>query len=253
MNFLSKVEYKGEDNIGEKVVEALYSNKIVHFTGFDFHCDILEFYTKLSDNFPTILNAGENIEDGNATGSRWISIQYDPNYPMKYRTSKTRHPLHTDNSYVPIANNITFFFCKAFPPYGGATIFLDSATLIELLEMDNKQALLDGLKTIPVCFSKTDRNKTMPIITEDTKGLILNYNYACLDKSNTKEAVDLVEEFQDFLDNRVVMGGIATPMPLAPGEAVFFHDERLLHGRNAFFTPTPAGRDFLKGVALFDQ
>ncbi len=127
---------------------------------------------------------------------------------------------------------------------------MDSELLIKVLELDNEHQLLEDLKTIPVCFSKEGVSKSKPIITEDELGLRLNYNYYPLDKDNSPEAKDLVERFQYFLENRVHNSGICTDIVLTKGDAIFFHDERLLHGRNAFFTPNKGDRVLLKGSVV---
>ena len=60
---------------------------------------------------------------------------------------------------------------------------------------------------------------------------------------NTREAIEMCEEFHKFLENKVVAGGLLTGVYLKPGEAAFFQDDRILHGRNSFY----GDRNLIKG------
>jgi hypothetical protein len=48
------------------------------------------------------------------------------------------------------------------------------------------------------------------------------------------------------------MSGVVLPVQLEVGEAVFFHDDRLLHGRNAYFAKTKGERCLIKGKIILD-
>jgi alpha-ketoglutarate-dependent taurine dioxygenase len=74
-----------------------------------------------------------------------------------------------------------------------------------------------------------------------------------VDEQNTPEAKDLCLRFHQFLEERIHHAGIVLPLTLQPGEAVFFHDERLLHGRYAFFTDAKGGRTLIKGTITLTQ
>ncbi|MBD2451078.1 TauD/TfdA family dioxygenase [Nostoc sp. FACHB-152] len=250
MEFYKKIEFTSPEQTKKDIQEAIEKYKIVHFVGFDFQIDIHDYFTEISDCLGLVIDMDEDKDTGKRTGQRWIDISYDPARPNKYRSSKTRQPLHTDNSYLNHHDAVNYFYCLSQAQVGGATFFLDSDLLIKVLELDNEYQLLEDLKTIPVCFSKQGVSKTTPIITEDELGLRLNYNYYPIDPDNTPEAKDLVERFQLFLENRVHNSGIYTDIILKKGDAVFFHDERLLHGRNAFFTSNKGDRVLLKGSVI---
>ena len=250
MDFYKKIEYTSPEETKKDIQEALEKYKLVHFVGFDFQINIHDYFTELSDFLGLVISMDEDKDTGTRTGQRWLDISYDPARPNKYRSSKTRQPLHTDNSYLNHHDAVNYFYCLSHAQVGGATFFLDSELLIKVLELDNEYQLLEDLKTIPVCFSKQGVSKTKPILTEDELGLRLNYNYYCLDKDDTINAKKMVERFQYFLEDRVHNSGIVTGIILRKGEAVFFHDERVLHGRNAFFTPNKGDRVLLKGSVV---
>jgi alpha-ketoglutarate-dependent taurine dioxygenase len=250
MEFYKKIKFTTPDETKEAVGDLLQKYKLVHLIDCDSNLNLHDYFTELSDFLGLVINMDEDRITGERTGKRWIDIAYDPEYPDKYRSSNTRQPLHTDNSYLNHHDAVNYFYCLSQAQVGGATFFLDSELLIEVLELDNEHQLLEDLKTIPVCFSKEGVSKTKPIITEDELGLRLNYNYYPLDKDNTPEAKDLVERFQFFLEDRIQNSGICTDVLLRKGDAVFFHDERVLHGRNAFFTSNKGDRVLIKGSVI---
>ena len=55
-----------------------------------------------------------------------------------------------------------------------------------------------------------------------------NWNYFRAEKCN------VVEDFHAFLENRIVQMGLLSNVSLRKGDAVFFNDQQVLHGRNAF-------------------
>jgi alpha-ketoglutarate-dependent taurine dioxygenase len=253
MNFFNKIEYTTSKATKIAIKAALEQYKLVHLVGIDLQFSPHEFYTDLSNSLGWVIDMDEDKETGKKTGNRWIDISYDPAEPNKYRSSNTRQPLHTDNSYLNHHDAVNYFYCLSQAKIGGATTFLDSILLIQALEIDREYQLLEDLHNIPVCFSRHDNKKTKPILTKDELGYRLNYNYYRLDQDNTHEAKDLVERFQKFLENRIHNSQITTNILLTPGDAVFFHDERLLHGRTAFFTDQKGQRTLIKGSVVLDS
>lgn len=199
--------------------------------------DLLKFYNDLLPQLGTSVPMDENVSNGNKTGANWIEIKYDPSYPNSYRHSDTRQPLHTDGSYESNAPDINFFFCIEKARVGGATTFIDSRQVVSVLEeYDSK--LLESLMNTPVTFSKGLDSKVRPIIVQSGQDYIMTWNYF---RATTEK--ELCERFHYFLETKIVDGGQLKPVMLEVGEAVFFNDEKLLHGRNSFI----GNRCLLKG------
>ena len=253
MEFYKKISYSTPELTRKRVQTALETHKLVHLVDFDAKKSIHQFYTDLSNSLGWVVDMDEDKVTGRKTGNRWIDISYDPTQPDKYRSSNTRQPLHTDNSYLNHYDAVNYFYCLAQANLGGATTFLDSDLLIRALEIDNEYALIKDLQTIPVCFSRHENRRTKPILTEDELGYCLNYNYYRLDQDNSVEAKTLVEKFQDFLEQRIFQSEITKNIILTPGDAVFFHDERLFHGRTAFFANHKNGRVLIKGSVILNS
>lgn len=229
-----EINYKHTNHLNK----LLRTFKIVHLKGVPYKDgDLLKFYDDLLPQLGTPVPMDEDVVDGNKTGAKWIEIKYDPAYPQSYRHSDTRQPLHTDGSYESNAPDINFFFCIEKARVGGATTFIDSRQVVAILKEYDKE-LLKSLFEIPVNFSKGIDGKIRPIITVVAEDYLMNWNYF---RATTEQ--ELCLKFHNFLEKKVVEGGQLLPVSLEVGEAVFFSDERLLHGRNSFI----GNRCLLKG------
>jgi len=242
MNFFKEITYKG--GVAAEIRDLLQTTKIVLLTGGGGN-DLFKFYDRLSDEIGRWAPMDEDLQTDEKTGAKWIAINYDPRFPNSYRHSSTRQPLHTDGSYENNAPEVSFFYCINAAPKGGATTFIDSDDLLETLELHSPQlfkACLDG----SVTHAKGADAKTRPVITSDAKGTVLTWNYFRVIETSPEIAA-LRHKLHGFLEEKVVGGGLCFPCQLRPGDAVFFNDERLLHGRNSFIAKHPGDRHLLKG------
>ncbi|MFO0602593.1 MAG: TauD/TfdA family dioxygenase [Polyangiales bacterium] len=217
---------------GEALREVLLKHKVMVASGVDPTVEQRPFWDEVSELAGEVIHIAER-PTGEKTGDKWMEIRYDPSIKNAYRHANIAQPMHTDGSYLSNAPDVMFFYCIKQASAGGETTFLDSAELVDILEKKDP-ALLADLRTTPVRFSKAGDEKTRPIISEDRHGLLLTWNYHCVDPDETPAVKDLAERFHAFLQREVVAEKRALPILLQPGEAVFFHDERLIHGRNAF-------------------
>jgi alpha-ketoglutarate-dependent taurine dioxygenase len=242
MKLLQEMSYA--DGIGKEIRECLKTTKVVLLSGYR-EGDLLGFYDRLSDEIGEWVPMDEDVETEQKTGAKWIEIKYDPGLPNSYRHSSTRQPLHTDGSYESGAPEVSFFYCIKAAPAGGATTFIDSEQLLKVLNLYCPD-LYRRCHEVPVTHAKGNDSKTKPIISEDVHGTVLTWNYFRV-METTPDVTRLRQDFHHFLEEKVVGGGLCFPCPLQPGEAVFFNDERLLHGRNAFVAHNVGDRYLLKG------
>jgi alpha-ketoglutarate-dependent taurine dioxygenase len=249
MKFFEEIPFT--EGVASKIRDRLQTTKVVLLTGY--RCNNpFQFYDNLSNEIGHWVAMDEDLQTGQKTGAKWIEIKYDPKFPDSYRHSCTRQPLHTDGSYESHAPEVSFFFCVRAAAVGGATTFVDSNDLLRALEIYSKE-LYRACCEIPVTFAKGQDSKTKPIITNDAKGVVLTWNYFRVVET-CSETADLKRDFHYFLEEKIVQGGLSFPCQLAPGDAVFFNDERLLHGRNSFVAHTAGDRHLLKGgLYLTDQ
>ncbi|MCB0539625.1 MAG: TauD/TfdA family dioxygenase, partial [Bacteroidetes bacterium] len=142
--------------------------------------------------------------------------------------------LHTDYGYFSFEIFCSFFYCEKQAEFGGATTFIDVDTIVKILKQVNPQ-LLEHLQATKIHFGRKDNpiaHNEDYILQKDEMGWKINWNYyrALEDKSNN----ELVEGFKLFLYKHIEKSGELLSLKLEEGDAVFFHDRRVLHGRNSF-------------------
>jgi alpha-ketoglutarate-dependent taurine dioxygenase len=241
------LEYRkdiGTREFGAALRDKLLKHKVLVVAGVDPTIEQRPFWDEVSELAGDVVNLAE-VPSGEKTGEKWMEIRYDPAIQNAYRHSANAQPMHTDGSYLSNAPDVVFFYCIKQASRGGETTFLDSTELVDVLQRDDV-GLLRALRETPIHFSKADDEKTRPVITEDAAGIVMTWNYHCVDPNVRPEVKDLTERFHAFLQRHVVEAKRAMPVLLQPGQAVFFHDERLIHGRNAFDASARNDRFFWK-------
>ena len=225
MNYIKKIssEYTAK-NMGIIIKSHLMSDhiKVVHVVKENGHNN--EDYWAEAAEFIGTLAPMEEDQDGNKTGRKFTDIKYPwHTNSASFSHSNTRQPLHTDGSYESNAPNITFFSCLEAPVFGGKTTFIELETLKIYIEEYDKN-LLERLQNEVVTHGKGNDSKQKPILCNNK--LTWNY-YRC-------EPCKLRDDFHHFLENYVVGGELTDGIALLPGEALFFKDEDILHGRTSF-------------------
>lgn len=234
--FIKEIAYNDAPDFNQIFINNLKKYKIVHLKGLPEGTDYESWYGNLVDAVGEIVNVDEDIKTGNERASeRWTDVRYDKNNDFTFRHANVRQPLHTDAAYTNFDQDVNFLFCVQAADIGGATTFIDATDLIAILEQYEPE-LLQRLLTTDVYWGKgDDQRKKRKILSKDDRGWVLNWNYYRVQPENTEEAKQLCEDFHRFLENRIVAGGLLTPVTLQKGEAAFFQDDRILHGRNAFY------------------
>ena len=171
---------------------ALGSAKVVHLRGLAAGRPAAEwpaFYDALTEATGQCLHLDENFAQGSIrTGQKWIQVRYDAAIPddAAYRFSKNAQPLHTDESYLSEPAEVMFMHCLVQAPAGGETTFVDADVLWAQLQR-HAPALAARLLDHPVRFAKADDARTLPIVARTPGGLRLNWNYHCVDPTETAE------------------------------------------------------------------
>jgi alpha-ketoglutarate-dependent taurine dioxygenase len=247
--FFREIYYDDGPDFGDRLRDQLQVTKLVHVKGVPDKIDRNAFYEEVSARIGRFVDSDENAVSGEKTGRVWTDVKYDPDQEQHFRHSKTAQPLHTDSAYDSQSVDVVFFYCVRQARSGGETIFLDSFDLIYYLSHECP-ALLDNLQNVPVSFTKGTGGKEKPPLTWDRLGPVLTWNYYRASSQTTRGRA-LIESFHSFLQEQIIGEGRAFPLRLMPGEAVFFQDERLLHGRNAFIASDPGERLFCKGGLVY--
>ena len=153
-----------------------------------------------------------------------------------YYTSTTRQPLHTDYAYYEEDESPEWLllYCLESSEFGGMTHLLSTQTLNNILEKYNPE-LLEKIK-IDVKWhylgDDGDKIHTKPLYD----GININWNYWQIkEEYNSKEVLQVKEEFFTFLEKVIVDGGIYDfSKRWKKGDCIIFNDKCMLHGRDAF-------------------
>ena len=254
MSFLTTLRlapHRATAHLAGELRAALGSAKVVYLRGLADRLPAAEwpaFYEALTEATGHCLQLDEDFAQGSArTGHKWIEVRYDADIPddAAYRFSKNAQPLHTDESYLSEPAEVMFMHCLVQAPAGGETTFVDADVLWQTLQAfapDLAARLLDR----PVRFAKAGDFRHLPIIAQTPAGLRLNWNYHCVDPAETLENHALAQEFRLFLLDHVNDTPAETAIQLAPGEAVAWWDDQVLHGRRAFRAEATNDRFLLK-------
>lgn len=217
--------------------------------------DVRAAYDALLPRIGTPHYLAEDVRAGDRsvqrTGGLWMEVRYDPAFPDAYRHSPNAQPLHTDGSYIPSFPNASLMCCVANADQGGETVFLTAEALVDALGRE-RPALLEALETVPMPHARSGDRRTLPVIRRglgQTGTLRLNWNYYCVAGDCGAPAAELREELFAYLQASEAVRAALVPVKLAPGDAVVWWDERLLHGRNAFVA-SAAGERFLWKCAV---
>lgn len=248
MKFLLETTYREIAYSSKLMNRMLNEYKIVVLRNYQSDDNPIEFFEDFTDNIGKVHYVQEDVKTAKQTGEKWIDVTFDPEITDKYRTASVAQPLHTDGSYCDFENNIQFLYCVKQARFGGATVFLDTKTLIQILDFENK-SLLKSLMEIPIVHRKGDREKTKPILTKFNDDWKINWNYQpALNGNNNRE---LIDEFHNLLE-KIVRAGLTTEVLLQENDVVFFHDELVLHGRNAYFAREKGERSLNKGTITWE-
>ena len=230
---------------------ALGSAKVVHLRGLAARLPATEwtgFYETLTEATGQCLLLDEDYTQGSArNGHKWIEVRYDAAIPdgAAYRFGKNAQPLHTDESCLSEPAEVMFMHCLVQAPAGGETTFVDADVLWQQLQA-HAPALAARLLGRPVRFAKAGDARHLPVIAHTPAGLRLNWNYHCVDPAESSENHALAHEFRQFLLDHINDTPAETAIQLAPGEAVAWWDDRVLHGRRAFRAEATNDRFLLK-------
>lgn len=199
---------------------------------------IRDFYGMMASNAGSLVRRNEDHKNGNVVGhnDEWIDIVFEEDKKREsFRFSDIYQPLHTDGAYVDHQLDLSFLCCVQQADIGGDTIFVDANDLYSILKKYESDLLLN-LCLFDVLFDKGDQqSKKSKIISLVEDDVVLNWNYYRVSKSNTKEVIELCEAFHLFLEHKIVRAGLCKPIKINKGDAVFFFDQKVLHGRNSFF------------------
>lgn len=253
---LTMLEFDASDSpetLAAAVRDVWPRSKVVHIRGPQPGEAIRDYYWRFFEAVGEPLPIAEDVKAGDRgaqrTGGYWFEVRYDPSEPNAYRHSANAQPLHTDLSYIPIPNSVGFLACVAMPGNGGATTFIDAEDLVAVLRAEAPD-LLRRLEESELPHARSGDRRVEKVVRYVEGKPLLNWNYYCVDPEVGAEAQRLREDFFAFLHASPGVAEHLQRVKLAPGDAVMWKDEHVLHGRDAFDADKPSVRFLWKSGLL---
>jgi alpha-ketoglutarate-dependent taurine dioxygenase len=196
--------------------------------------DLGNFYLNRAEELGLPLVCEEDPISGQLKWNQWTEIKYLPNSNDSYKNSFKKQPLHTDYGYFSFEMPYSFFYCVEQAEFGGATTFFDVDILVNILKNVNID-LLNQLISNKVNFGRQGNQFSFRedyILKENGPKWHVNWNYYRAQDDILNR--DMINAFKNFLDDYIETSGELKQVKLQPGDAVFFKDSEVLHGRNSF-------------------
>lgn len=238
LRFKTELHLTGSDpgHDASMAAPAMVNHEVVRMTPDTTPTDLRRYYNQFVEALGTPIDIAEDYATGGLpTGKRWSEIRYDVDIPdlVAFRYSRNAQPFHTDESYVSSPAGIMLFYCVNAAPAGGETNYVSGRVLVDQLGR-HRPELLDRLRSTKVRYAKASDYKDRPIIEIDAEGRVdLNYNFYCADPDQDAAALELNQQFFDYLLDDLP-AELVFAVGLRPGESVAWRDDCVLHGRNAF-------------------
>ena len=171
---------------------------------------------------------GEEIQ---APGG-WMDVRFEPDRLDTYRHAKVGQPLHSDTAYGTAIQDIGLFYLQKQASSGGESLFVSAGAVVDYLRTHDT-GLLDRLLTTPVRFGKGKATRTTTVLRQVGGRTKVNWNWFRVLPDQGEAVAALREDFKLLLEAMIVDEAV-TAFRLQAGDAVFFRDDEVLHGRKAY-------------------
>ena len=251
-------QFKIDKNFNRELADILIKtwvindNKVFHLTRNIETKNIRDFYEKFGNLIGKYYFLGEDVKLGDrsqqSANKIWMEVRYDTKINDAYRHSSSPQPLHTDGSYNPNFPNSTIMCCVSNKASGGETIFLDLRKLVAILKQDDAE-LLKFLFSEEILHERSGYFNKKKILDLEGNKLKINFNYHCVSKKNSEKSLKYVKKFFNFINTSEKIKRNLYAIKLKEGEAIFWKDSEILHGRNGFL-PKKSSDRFLWKAAI---
>tara|TARA_R110002049_G_scaffold219727_1_gene391395 strand:- start:298 stop:1032 length:735 start_codon:yes stop_codon:yes gene_type:complete len=211
--------------------------------------DYVKLYEKSAEKLGKI-RLCHSVNDKTTQFSKSRDIKPDPKL-YHYFASTTRQPLHTDYAYYKQSESPEWLmlYCMDTSEYGGKTHLLSTKTLNKILKKYNPDLLKKIKIDVKWEYKGNDGDKIH--IKPLYDGKYINWNYWQIkEKHNSKQIINVRNEFFNFLEDVIVDGNIYDfSKTWNIGDCIIFNDRCMLHGRDAFL----GKKRWLKDHAFFEN
>ncbi|WP_374571544.1 TauD/TfdA family dioxygenase [Phenylobacterium sp.] len=240
-----------EDAVEDVIRKGMAEAKVLRIVGMKPKGDPLAFWGekgKVTGAPAVVLESSDGAIIPADAG--WMDVRFEPDRPDTYRHANVGQPMHTDGAYSDDGQDIGLFFLERQAESGGESLMIDAETIAERLSKTDPD-LLERLFSTTVRFGKGEAGRIAPILVRQGERLKIHWNWFRV-LPGQGEAVDkLREDFRAALEDMVEDGTVAA-FRLQPGDAVFFRDDEVLHGRKAYAAKVSGDRLLWKTYFVSD-
>jgi alpha-ketoglutarate-dependent taurine dioxygenase len=172
---------------------------------------------------------GEEVE---ASGG-WMDVRFEPDRLDTYRHANVGQPLHCDTAYGTALQNIGLFYLEKQASRGGESLFVSAQAVTDYVGRADP-GLLARLFATEVKFGKGRACRTTPILRQSSGGVKINWNWFRVLSDQGEGVAALREDFKVLLERMILDEDAVMAFRLDEGDAVFFRDDEVLHGRKAY-------------------
>jgi len=214
-----------------RVVNAPRDSRVLHFW--------YEAGSVLGSSY--VLESDDEVAVGSLepSGLPFMDVRYDPARERAFRHARTAQPLHTDGAGVNDPVGITLFYMERQASTGGESVLIDAESVARIAAAEEPDLFAD-LTRIPVQVAlAAHAGSRVPILQQKGRGWKILWNYYRIVSGQGERIHHHGERVRAFFE-RLAASSAAAVFRLDDGDALFFHDQRVLHGRQAF-TATKSG------------
>ena len=108
--------------------------------------------------------------------------------------------------------------------------------------------MLKFLFSEEVLHERSGYKNKKKILTLKNKKLKINFNYYCVSEKNSENSLKNIKKFFNFLNTSEKIKKNIISIKLNEGEALFWKDSEILHGRNSFLPKKDSDRFLWKAA-----
>lgn len=223
----------------DAIPELFAAAKVLRVAAAQTDCDPLAYWREAGETLGLSARVledsvtGEPIAADHSPQAGWMDVRFEPDRLDTYRHANVGQPLHSDGAYGGTPQDIGLFYLQRQASQGGESLFVDAADIAA------RAAALDPdlcrrLFGTAVKHGKGSVASVMPILREVEGRLKVNWNWFRVLEDQGDAVAALREDFRLFLETMVERDGAVAAFRLNAGDAVFFRDDEVLHGRRSY-------------------
>jgi alpha-ketoglutarate-dependent taurine dioxygenase len=216
------------------VPERMRQVSVLRVSGVTPQGDPRDFWQEIGE---TLGRCAQTLEDS-VTGEEiqapggWMDVRFEPDRLDTYRHAKVGQPLHSDTAYGTAIQDIGLFYLQKQASSGGESLFVGGQAVVDYLSVHDAD-LLERLLTTPVRFGKGKATRTTTVLRQAGGCTKVNWNWFRVLPDQGEAVATLREDFKLALEAMIADEAV-TAFRLQAGDAVFFRDDEVLHGRKAY-------------------